>query len=116
MSKSGLPTLLVALSLAWSAASVAADDKKPRPPTQAPGGIDQCARVSASARMEAYGYTHLVTLQNRCDRRVVCEVWTDVDPTPRQTLSAAPGATEEAITRRGSPAREVTAESSCHFE
>ena len=96
-----------------------ADDKPPpkqRPKKESASGIEQCASVSASVRMEAYGYTHVVTLQNRCERPVSCEVWTDVDPLPHQTLRAAPGESEDVITRRGSPAREVSAESSCHFE
>jgi hypothetical protein len=88
----------------------------PKRPKSSPSGIEQCAQVSASVRMEAYGFTHLVSLRNGCDRAVSCEVWTDVDPSPHHALRAAPGETQELITRRGSPAREVSAGSSCHYD
>lgn len=96
-----------------------AEDKpgpRPRPARESLSGVEQCAIVSASVRNEAYGYTHVVTLRNRCEKAVSCEVWTDVDPSPRQTLRAGPGGSEEVITRRGSPAREVSAESSCRYD
>jgi hypothetical protein len=81
-----------------------------------PEGAEQCAVVAASARMEAYGYSHVVTLSNHCEKSVTCEVWTNVDPTPHQTLSAEPGKAAQVVTRRGSPSRDVHAEKSCHFD
>jgi hypothetical protein len=72
--------------------------------------------VTASARYQGYGYTHVLTLRNGCDKTVICEAWTDVDPTPRYTLRAKPAEMDEAITRRGSPSREVAAQSNCRFE
>lgn len=75
--------------------------------------ISTCAEVSGSVRVEAYGFTHVVTLTNRCTVSVECDVWTDVDPEPRVTLRAGPGASAEVVTRRGSPAREVTAQKIC---
>ncbi|MEO6602397.1 MAG: hypothetical protein ABIQ16_21125 [Polyangiaceae bacterium] len=80
----------------------------------APGTLD-CASVTASTRLQATGYAHVVTLANHCSRAVSCEVWTDVDPSPRYTLSAKPGETAETITRAGSPSRVVQAGKSCHF-
>jgi len=74
-----------------------------------------CAEVSASARMQAYGYAHVVTLTNRCQRAVSCEVWTDVDPAPHYQLRAKPGDRVEVVTRNGSPARAVQAGTQCHF-
>ena len=82
------------------------------PPAKAPGG---CVAVSAGTRMEPFGFTHVVTLHNGCDKPVTCEVWTDVDPTPRQTLSARPGETVDVVTRIGSPASVFTAFKECRF-
>ncbi len=85
-------------------------------PTPSKSDVSACAKVEASARAQGFGYTHLVTLTNRCDKPVVCEVWTDVDPSPQYTLRAAPGQSDEVITRKGSPAREVRAGSRCRIE
>jgi hypothetical protein len=71
--------------------------------------------VTGSVRAEAYGYKHVVSLRNGCDKPVDCEVWTDADPTPRQVLRAAPGETVEVVTRIGSPASEVSAQKECKF-
>jgi len=111
-----LPLLAALAILVPNASSRAEGKPAPKRPKGSPSGIEQCARVSAGVRMEAYGYTHVVSLRNECDRPVSCEVWTDVDPTPHQQLRAAPGETQELVVRRGSPAREVNAGSSCQYE
>ncbi len=113
--KRWLPLLAALAMLAPSASSHAEGKPAPKRPA-GPAAIEQCARVSASVRMEAYGFTHVVSLRNECDRPVSCEVWTDVDPTPHQTLRAAPGETQELVVRRGSPAREVNAGSRCQYD
>jgi hypothetical protein len=97
---------LLVLGVASIASPVAADP--------APGTLD-CASVTASVRLQATGYAHVVTLANHCSRAVSCEVWTDVDPSPHYTLSAKSGETVETITRAGSPSRVVQAGKSCHF-
>jgi hypothetical protein len=74
-----------------------------------------CASVTASTRLEAYGYTHVVTLANRCPVPVTCEVWTNVDPEPHLSLRAKAGENAEVVTRRGSPSRAVQAGKSCAF-
>ena len=66
-------------------------------------------------RAEAYGYKHVVTLRNGCDKPIECDVWTDVDPSPRHHLRAAPGETVEVVTRVGSPASQVSADKECRF-
>lgn len=87
-----------------------------KPPQAAPAkGPGACALVTAGTRMEAYGFTHVVTLKNGCDKPVACEVWTDVDPTPRHVLSAAPGESADVVTRIGSPASAVSAFKECRF-
>lgn len=83
-------------------------------PAPSPGSAD-CASVTASARLQAYGYAHVVTLTNHCARAVSCEVWTDVDPTPHYTVTAKSGETVETTTRVGSPSRVVQAGKSCHL-
>jgi hypothetical protein len=90
---------------------------KPAPVRPAPGpkSAGSCTTVTGSVRAEAYGYKHVVSLRNGCDKPVDCEVWTDVDPTPRQVLRAAPGETVEVVTRIGSPASEVSAQKECKF-
>jgi hypothetical protein len=87
-------------------------------PVTPPRGQDPsvCAKVTASARYEGYGYTHVVELHNTCAKRVVCKVWTDVDPEPKQTLRAMPGERDSFVTRRGSPSRAVQAGSECKYE
>jgi hypothetical protein len=89
-----------------------APNKPAGPAVKTPGN---CAQVTAGTRMEPFGFTHVVTLRNGCDKPVTCDVWTDVDPTPRQTLSAAPGESVDVVTRIGSPASAVTAFKECRF-
>jgi hypothetical protein len=79
-------------------------------------GAPDCATVTASVRMQAVGYNHIVTLANHCQRAVSCEVWTNVDPSPHVTLRANPGESAQTITRIGSPSRDVQAGKVCRFE
>ncbi|NLY95719.1 MAG: hypothetical protein GXY23_17040 [Myxococcales bacterium] len=76
-------------------------------PSKAEAPIEQdapsCVKVRGEPRYQGYGQTHVVVVKNGCDKTVRCEVFTDVDPTPRYTLLVAPGETEEVATRRGSP-------------
>ena len=99
----------LALALASSAVEspVAADS--------ASDSSAECASVTASARPQAIGYEHVVTLVNHCSRAVSCEVWTDVDPLPHYTLTAKAGQSAELITRAGSPSRVVQAGKSCRL-
>ena len=91
------------------------DKGKPKdPPAPVVVSADDCAQVKGSARYIGYGYTHVVTLKNTCNKAVACAVWTDVDP-DRTTVQADAGQTAEVVTRRGSPSREVTAFKSCTF-
>ena len=84
-------------------------------PAAEPGTELECASVTASVRLQAYGYAHVVTLANHCQRSVSCEVWTNVDPSPHLSLSAKPGQTAETVTRSGSPSRDVQAGKLCRF-
>lgn len=97
----------------WSRSSALAGDKDKAPPVvQNP---NDCAVVKATARFVGLGYTHAIVLRNGCQKPVECSVWTDVDPEPKTILSLRPGEEDEVVTRRGSPAREVTAFKQCSF-
>jgi hypothetical protein len=74
-----------------------------------------CADVVASTMSEAFGYKHIVTLRNGCDKPVECQVWTDVDPTPRHVLTADKGEMVDVVTRIGSPASAFKAFKECRY-
>lgn len=105
--------LLLVSSSALSQATPAPSKPPKKPP--AAKTPENCAIVSGSVIAEAYGYKHVVTLRNTCDKPVECEVWTDVDPTPHHVLRAAPGESSDVITRIGSPASQVKADKQCRF-
>ncbi|MET0282874.1 MAG: hypothetical protein ABW352_00330 [Polyangiales bacterium] len=110
----------VGLLLGLSATALADGKRAPKPPPppeDAPVQQDpnQCAKAEPHAQWVGIGYTHSVTLRNGCERPVSCTVWTDVDPEPKQTVQARPAESVEVVTRRGSPARELTAFKNCTF-
>jgi hypothetical protein len=78
-----------------------------------PNDIQNCYSVHGEARYGAFGYKHVVIVTNRCDLSLACEVWTDVDPTPKQSLTVEPKGTGEVIVRNGSPARAFKAFGEC---
>ena len=75
--------------------------------------IQNCYSVHGEARYGALAYKHVVIVTNRCDIELQCEVWTDVDPEPRQSLSVGPKGTGEVIVRATSPARAFKALGEC---
>ena len=78
----------------------------------APEGAE-CLVVRGEARMQAYGYAHVVIVENICEREARCEVWTTADPTPRHSLVVPARQTGSVTTRIGSPAREVVPGHQC---
>ena len=106
---------LIAIALWGLSSTLPCSVASAGPAQQLADGVADCASVTASARLYYAGYNHVVTLTNRCQRVVSCEVWTNVDPTPHFTLRAKPGESVETITRVGSPSREVQAGKLCHF-
>ena len=99
----------VALLLGWLVAGHAvADDSEHKPE---PGKKD-CVSVTAEARYGAYGYDHLVTLQSKCEKRMVCSVKTDVAPAPI-AVELGPTESKTVMTLRGSPAREFKPDVHC---
>lgn len=75
--------------------------------------MKNCYHVRGEARYGALGYNHVVIVTNTCDVTLQCEVWTDVDPSPRLPLTLGPKATEEATCRLNSPARGFKAFGEC---
>ena len=82
-------------------------------PVSASEDIKNCYSVHGEARYGAFAYKHVVIVTNRCDVELQCEVWTDVDPTPRQPLTVGPKGTGEVIVRATSPARAFKAFGEC---
>ncbi len=81
-----------------------------------PNSMKNCYHVRGEARYGALGYNHVVIVTNKCDLTLKCEVWTDVDPSPRIPLTVGPNATEEATCRINSPARGFKAFGECKKE
>jgi hypothetical protein len=98
----------VLLCVVGVGAGASADDSErgPAPPR------GDCVKVSSEARYAAYGFDHIVTLENTCDTAMRCEVTTDVNPTPT-TVELAKGETKSVLTYRGSPASEFKAKADC---
>lgn len=82
---------------------------------QGEGGDDikDCFNVHGEARYGALAYKHIVIVTNRCDVALQCEVWTDVDPSPKLSASVGPKGTSETIVRNNSPSREFKAFGEC---
>ncbi len=88
----------------------------PEAPLSADDGAESmknCYNVRGEARYGALGYNHVVIVTNRCEVTLQCEVWTDVDPSPRLPLTVGPKATEESTCRINSPARGFKAFGEC---
>jgi hypothetical protein len=77
------------------------------------GSAEGCFTVMGEARYGGAAYTHVVSVFNRCDFPLQCDVWTDQDPLPRRPLSVAPEATAEAIVRPESSSRAFQAFGEC---
>lgn len=82
---------------------------------QSEGGDDikNCYSIHGETRYGAIAFKHVVVVTNRCDLTLQCEVWTDVDPSPRQSLTVGPNSSGEVIVRANSPAREFKAYGEC---
>jgi len=75
--------------------------------------IKNCYSVHGEARYGALAYKHSVIVTNRCELELQCEVWTDVEPSPHQSVSVGPKGTAEVIVRANSPARAFKAFGDC---
>jgi len=85
----------------------------------APGKGDEgndvvsCYSVRGEARYGAFAYKHVVVVTNQCKATLQCEVWTDVDPSPKHSLNVEPNGSGEVIVRNNSPARSFKAFAEC---
>jgi hypothetical protein len=75
----------------------------------------ECIHYWGEARYRYPGYDHVVHVENGCESRAHCAVWTDVDPDP-VAITVETQASLEVITRRGSPSREFTPYVECALE
>lgn len=107
-------TTAAALCLALATSAGASDPAQPlaegeRAPDK---GVSDCAKVRTSAHYGAYGYDHIVEIENTCDETVICSVVTNVN-TKASEVTVAPKQKKSVTTFRGSPAREFEADVSC---
>lgn len=82
-------------------------------PAKAPS-LPACVKVKAYARYGAYGYDHLVQIDNGCTKTAACRVTTDVNPEPIEVEVGA-ASSETVVTFRGSPASEFKADVRCRL-
>jgi hypothetical protein len=73
-----------------------------------------CVSSWGEARYRNAGYDHIVHLQNRCEKTVLCRVTTNVNPDPVEG-TVAPREEREVLTFRGSPAREFVPKVDCRL-
>ncbi|MGB5697745.1 MAG: hypothetical protein WBM46_18985 [Polyangiales bacterium] len=78
--------------------------------------IKNCYSVNGEARYGALAYKHVVIVTNRCDITLQCEVWTDVDPSPKLPLTVGPNSSGEVLVRAVSPSRNFKAFGECKKE
>jgi hypothetical protein len=100
-------TFLLWTCLAAAPAALADDGERGKPRE------DECMKVDTEARYGAYGYDHIVHLENRCKTDMRCEVKTNANPKPT-TVDVPRGEKRSVMTFRGSPAREFQADVDCN--
>lgn len=64
----------------------------------------ECVLATKSVVYRAFGYDHIVRVENTCAHAMSCRVSTE--GAPEQTVELEAGEHKEALLRRGSPARE----------
>jgi len=75
-------------------------------------GAAGCIQSWPEARMQAYGYNHIVHIRDICAAAADCVVTTDVNPEPASVAVAGKSETE-INTYLGSPARVFTPKVTC---
>jgi hypothetical protein len=79
---------------------------------QDPSPANSCLSVWTESRYRAFGYDHIVHIQNGCAYNVVCVVSTNVNPDPVDVEVEA-GQHVEVLTYKASPWRTFTAKATC---
>jgi len=103
----------LALAAAFAAfALVSTDARAADGEREAPAPKGACVSVRTEAVYRAYGYDHLVHLDNQCKKPMHCVVTTSAAPDPIE-VDLEVDETRTLTTFRGSPAREHTANVNC---
>jgi hypothetical protein len=71
-----------------------------------------CVTHRLEPRFMGFGFDHFVRLDNGCDKRMQCEVTTNLNPDP-QTVKLEPFEKKPVLTFRGSPAMVFKADVHC---
>jgi hypothetical protein len=99
---------------AWSSVTLSvAVASAADPPADKP--VPDCVHVEAYARYGAYGYDHIVTIDNTCTRSAACQVSTDVNPEVF-AVTVRSQQKQSIVTFRGSPAYEFSANVRCKLQ
>lgn len=75
--------------------------------------VPKCVDVRKLVIYRAFGYDHIVNVDNHCKFSVDCAIWTNVNP-KKIRVKVASGDRAEVLTFRGSPARIFTPYAKCH--
>ena len=75
--------------------------------------VKNCYSVHGEARYGALAYKHIVIVTTRCEIALQCQIWHEVDPSPRPSVSVGPKGTGEVIVRGNSPSRSFKAFGEC---
>ncbi len=106
--------VLVALGAAALVLGALGPRARAEPAPAEPSGLPACVTLTGEARLGAYGYTHVVRVQNACAQDAECLVGTSVDPTPA-ALKVGARASAELVVRVGSPSRVFTPIGTCRL-
>lgn len=80
---------------------------------QADGDMQrECISYWGEARFGGVGFNHIVHIANRCETTAVCDVSTDIAPTPR-TVTVPGGRTVQVVTYLDSPSSKFTPHVTC---
>jgi hypothetical protein len=71
-----------------------------------------CWTVTTAAPYRGFGYDHIVTIANTCEKPIDCTARTNVNPEPTNARVPA-HASVDVVTFRGSPSREFKADVQC---
>lgn len=113
--RSGALVVGIAALLIGSCRAPSADPKLALSSPMGDVKIAYCVRSWGEARYGGYGYNHVVHVVNDCDKPVICDVSTDVDP-PAIRVKLQPAQHVEVVTRRGSPSRKFKVRVACFFD
>lgn len=103
---------VVAAALVLVGALAVHERARAEPPPAEPAALPACVKLTGESRLAAYGFNHVVRVENACAQDADCLVATSVDPTP-SALKVSARASAELVVRVGSPARVFTPIGTC---